>query len=106
MLITTAFFISYNTMVFKGRGLAWFRNYLTIRSQKVQYGKDLSSSLPSDFGVPQGSLLAPLLFVIYINDLPKCLMHSEISIYADDTVIYYTGSHVTPSGKIYMYKKI
>ena len=78
----------------RGRSLTWFRNYLTIRSQKVQYGKELSSSLPLDFGVPQGSLLGPLLFVIYINDLPKCLMHSEISMYADDTVIYYTGSHV------------
>ena len=30
----------------------------------------------------------------YINDLPKCLMHSEISIYADDTVVYYSGSHI------------
>ena len=63
------------------------------RSQRVQYGKELSSSLPIDFGVPQGSLLGPLLFVIYINDLPKCLMQSEISMYADDTVIY-SGSHV------------
>ena len=47
-----------------------------------------------DFGTPPGSLLGPLLFFIYINDLPKCLMHSEISMYADDTVIYYSGSHV------------
>ena len=78
----------------RGRSLTWFRNYLTIRSQRVQYGKELSSSLPLDFGVPQGSLLGPLLPVIYINDLPKCLMHWEINMYADDTVIYYTGSHV------------
>ena len=78
----------------RGRSLTWFRNYLTIRSQRVQYGKELSSSLPLDFGVPQGSLLGPLLSVIYINDLPKCLMHWEINMYADDTVIYYTGSHV------------
>lgn len=78
----------------KGHSLTWFRNCLTTRSQRVQYGKELSSSLPVDFGVPQGSLLGPLLFVIYINDLPKCLVHSEISMYADDTVIYYSGSHV------------
>ena len=67
---------------------------LTTCSQRVQYGKELSSSLPMDFGIPRGSLLGPLLFVIYINDLPNCLMHSEISMYADDTVIYYSGSHV------------
>ena len=47
-----------------------------------------------DFGVPPGFLLGPLLFFICINDLPKCLMHSEISMYPDDTVIYYSGSHV------------
>jgi len=78
----------------RGCSLTWFRNYLIIHLQKVQYGKELSSSLPSDFGVLQGSLLGPLPFVICINDLPKCLMHLEISVYADVTVIYYTGSHV------------
>lgn len=41
----------------RGHSLTWFRNYLTTRSQRVQYGKELSSSLPVDFGVPQGSLL-------------------------------------------------
>ena len=79
----------------RGHGLGWFRNYLTTRSQRVQYGKELSSSLPLDHGVPQGSLLGPLLFVIHINDLPQCLLHSSISMYADDTVIYYSGSEVS-----------
>ena len=78
----------------RGRSRIRFNNYLTTRSQRVQYGKELSFSLPLDFGVPQGSLLGPLLFVIYINDLSKCLMYSEISMYADDAVIYYSGSHV------------
>ena len=79
----------------RGHSLGWFRNYLTTRSQRVQYGKELSSSLPLDFGVPQGSLLGPLLFVIHINDLPQCLLHSSISMYADDSVIYYSGSEVS-----------
>ena len=75
-----------------GCSLTWFRNYLTARSQTVQYEKELSSSLPLDFGVPLSSLLGPLLFVIDINDLPQCLVHSAIKLYADDTVMYYTGS--------------
>ena len=42
--------------------------------------------------MPQGSILGPLLFVLHINDLPQCLLHSKISMYADDTVIYFSGS--------------
>ena len=61
-----------------GCSLTWFRNYLTARSQAVQYEKELSSSLPLDFGVPLSSLLEPLLFVIDVNDLPQCLVHSAI----------------------------
>ena len=79
----------------RGCSLGWFRNYLTILSQKGPYGNNLSSSLPLEFGVPQGSILVPLLFVIYINDLPQCLLHSAISMYVDDTVIYYTGSETS-----------
>ena len=77
----------------RGLNYDWFLDYLCTRPQRVKFGKELSSSLPLDYGVPQGSLVGPLLFVLYINDLPQCLLRSNISMtfYADDTVIYTKG---------------
>ena len=69
----------------------WFRNYLMTRTQRVFFGKHLSSCRPIQFGVPQGSILGPLLFVLYINDLPQCLENCSIHMYADDTVLYFTS---------------
>ena len=51
----------------------------------------MSSCRPIQFGVPQGSILGPLLFVLYINDLPQCLENSSINMYADNTVLYFTS---------------
>ena len=76
----------------RDKSLKWFENYLTTRLQSVKYNQDISSNLAIGHGVRQGSILGPVLFVIYINDLPQCLMKSAIGMYADDTVIYFSAT--------------
>ena len=70
------------------RGLAnqWFQSYLSNRLQQVEINGVLSSNICRvKHGTPQGSILGPLLFLIYISDLPACLKYSTPLFYADDT---------------------
>ena len=75
--------------------LDWFRSYLTDRTQVVSVSDVLSSPLNLEVGVPQGSILGPLLFSIYMNDLPLLLKNTEVDIYADDTTIWSSGTNCT-----------
>lgn len=65
-------------------------SFLSNRAQIVKLNNVSSSSLPVRVGVPQGSILAPLLFSLYTSQLPKCIQYSSIHMYADDTQIYIT----------------
>ena len=57
-------------------------------------GTSLSDAGKVHSGVPQGSIIGPLLFTLFYKDLPSCLQHSEAIIYADDTVIFVPGRDV------------
>ena len=65
-----------------------FKEYLTERFQYVQFNDSCSSKKNIKTGVPQGSILGPLLFLIYINDLPEISRHIKMVMYADDTTLY------------------
>ena len=67
--------------------MRWFTLYLESRSQKVCIHKSLSKSISIISGVPQGSILGPLFFILYINDIPLFLSNTEEVIYADDLTL-------------------
>ena len=71
--------------------LDWFEDYLFDRTQYVQWCTSLSEAGKVHCGVPQGSIIGPLLFILFYNDFPSCLIHSEVIVYADDTVIFVPG---------------
>ena len=78
------------------RGVAgdWFKSYLSDRRQKCSVNCFLSTDQTLLCGVPQGTILGPLLFLMYINDLPNCLAHSKPRMYADDTHLSYASDNV------------
>ena len=78
----------------RGIALEWFRSYLTNRKQFVNYKHCASIISILDCGVPQGSILGPLLFIIFTNDLPSVLDKSKCILFADDTTVYYSSDDI------------
>ena len=74
--------------------LAWFRSYLCNRKQFCRVIGVSSKTEGIDVGAPQGSCLGPLLYLIYINDLPQAVQNSTVSMYADDTSLCYQSSDI------------
>lgn len=79
----------------RGIALDWFTSYLKDRKHFIQYKSQSSPINLIQTGVPQGSVLGPLLFIIYTNDLPHCLSNTNSTkciLFADDTTIYETST--------------
>ena len=70
-----------------GLSLEWFKSYLSERRQLVSLAGTKSDITTVRYGVPQGSILGPLLFIVFINDLPLHVSSCKIDLYADDTTI-------------------
>ena len=78
----------------RGTTLDWLKSYLSDRKQYVSVNGSNSSCLNVTCGVPQGSVLGPLLFLIYINDLPRSSSKLTFYLFADDTNIYYESNNL------------
>ena len=71
-----------------GSAFLWFEDFLTRRTQRTVVGSSVSAELSPSAGVPQGAILSPLLFLVYVNDLPGALSAGEANLFADDTSVY------------------
>lgn len=79
---------------FLRRVINWFEGYLNGRSQQTRVNGYTSDQISNDLGVPQGSVLGAILFVLYINDMPHQLLNAFINLFADDTLIYLHGKNI------------
>ena len=85
-------FVKLNGYGIKGNVYNWIKSFLTGRRQRVAINDEYSSLINVDSGVPQGSVLGPLLFILFINDLPD-IVQSFCRIFADDTKLYAPSSN-------------
>ena len=78
----------------RGTTLAWLKSYLTNRKQFVRVNEILSDNMSLSCGVPQGSILGPLLFILYVNDIANCSKLLHFILFADDTNLFYSNENL------------
>ena len=79
---------------FSEESILWFQSYLTNRTFLVSVDNILSSSCNLKCGVPQGSILGPLLFLIYVNDMPQASDKCDLFLYADDSCLIFQSKDI------------
>ena len=86
-------------MALGGVTLEWFNNYLTDRKQIVNYKSVNSDTLVVSCGVPHGSALGPLLFLIYVNDISQSSSLLTFLLFADDTNLFFSHKDIKILGE-------
>ena len=79
----------------KGLSLQWLKSYLLNRTQFVKFNNSSSTKQHISIGVPQGTILCPILFLLYVNDFPQSFTNCKCIIYADDTTVYFSSDNPT-----------
>ena len=85
-------FIKMHNAGFVPRVIKWFRCYLT-RFQRVCLENQFSAAKPVSTGIAQGTVLGPIMFIFYVNDIIKCAKNVHMSLFADDCVLYFPGNN-------------
>ena len=78
----------------QGNNMRWFESYLSNRKQYIAYNNKSTSFKDITCGVRQGSILGPLLFLIYMNDLPNMASMLDPTMFADDTNLFFSNSNI------------
>jgi hypothetical protein len=93
--------IDHNILIYKlrkygiqGSSLSWFISYLKNRTQVVAFNNKVSSEKSIGIGVPQGTILGPILFLLFVNDISNHILNASINIYADDVVLYFSDKNI------------